>query len=234
MILFKFSERTGASTGPPPSVPMPKLLIPKTGSFQGYEQDYFVDALQQLGKEFVGITQLPLDTTDKELQRLNDIGIRGIRFNLYRGLNHTLEEIKAMSLRCYNLYGWKTEFYVDLATLSQELKSLILELPATSIDHLGMTKVAEDILVDFVQQGVPIRLTGFGRIEYSRDEVASLIRSLYDANPRGLIFGTDLPSTRAAYRFSKDDIELIQDVLTEAECERVFWQNGMEWYLGGY
>lgn len=29
MILFKFSERTGASTGPPPSVPMPKLLIPK-------------------------------------------------------------------------------------------------------------------------------------------------------------------------------------------------------------
>lgn len=159
-----------------------------SGSFQGYEQDYFVDALRQLGEQFVGITQLPLDTTNKELQRLNDIGIRGIRFNLYRGLNHTLEEIKAMSLRCYNLYGWKTEFYVDLATLPPELKSLILELPATSIDHLGMTQVAEDVLVDFVQQGVPIRLTGFGRIEYSQDDVASLIRSLYDANPRGLIF----------------------------------------------
>lgn len=64
--------------------------------------------------------------------------------------------------------------------------------------------------------------------------MASLIRSLYDANPRGLIFGTDLPSPRAAYRFSKDDTELIQDVLTVDECERVFWQKGAEWYLGGY
>lgn len=204
-----------------------------SGSFQGYEQDYFDDALQQLGNQFVGITQLPLDTTDNELKRLNDIGIRGIRFNLYRGLDYSLDEIKKLSLRCFNLYGWKTEFYVDLAAISSELKALILELPAASIDHLGMTRVSEEALFEFIQQGVPIRLTGFGRVEYSRDEVKGLIRSLYDANPRGLIFGTDLPSTRAEYRFSKDDIQLIQDVLTEEECERVFWQNGVDWYLGG-
>ena len=202
------------------------------GSFQGYEQDYFHDALQQLSNQFVGITQLPLDTRDNELKRLNDIGIRGIRFNLYRGLNHTLQEIKEMSLRCFNLYGWKTEFYVDLARLSAELKALILELPAASIDHLGMTRVSEEVLFEFIQQDIPIRLTGFGRVEYSREEVKGLIRSLYDANPQGLIFGTDLPSTRAKYRFSKDDVELIQEVLNEEECERVFWQNGVEWYLG--
>lgn len=203
-----------------------------SGSFQGYEQGYFNDALSHLGEGFVGITQLHPDTTDLELERLNDIGIRGIRFNLYRGLNHSLEEIKMMSLRCFNLYGWKTEFYIDAAKMTNELKNLILELPAASIDHLGMTRVPEETLFEFIQHGVPIRLTGFGRVEYSRDEVKKLIRSLYDASPTGLIFGTDLPSTRASYRFSKADIDLIKEVLNKEECERVFWKNGFEWYLG--
>ena len=83
-----------------------------------------------------------------------------------------------------------------------------------------------------MKNGVPIRLTGFGRVEYSREELSELIRVLYEMNPDGLIFGTDLPSTRAAYRFSREDIELIQEVLNEEECQKVFWKNGYEWYLG--
>ncbi|XJS10873.1 amidohydrolase family protein [Aerococcaceae bacterium WGS1372] len=203
-----------------------------SGSFQGYEQAYFEEALKQLGDQFVGITQLHFDVTDEELQRLHHIGIRGIRFNLYRGLSSSLEEIEELSSRCFNLLGWKTEFYVDIAKVTDELKSLILSLPATSIDHIGMTKVPAENLIGYLHHGVPIRLTGFGRVEYSRDDIKQLIRELYNANPKGLIFGTDLPSTRAAYRFSGLDIELIQEVLNEEECENVFWKNGLEWYLG--
>lgn len=203
-----------------------------SGSFQGYQQAYFEEALKQLGDQFVGITQLPFDVTDEELQRLQHIGIRGIRFNLYRGLSSSLEKIKELSSRCFNLLGWKTEFYVDIAKVTDELKALILALPAASIDHIGMTKVPPTTLTEYFERGVPIRLTGFGRVAYSRDEIKSLIRLLYNANPKGLIFGTDLPSTRAAYRFSSSDIALIQEVLNEDECENVFWKNGIEWYLG--
>lgn len=202
-----------------------------SGSFQGFHQAYFEEALKQLGDKFVGITQLPFETTDEELERLHKIGIRGIRFNLYRGFDASLAQIEEFSLRCYKLYGWKTEFYVNLAETSDELKDLILQLPATSIDHMGMTRVPVEILKEYLTNGVPIRLTGFGRVEYDRAEVAELIRELYDANPDGLIFGTDLPSTRAAYRFSQEDLALIQEVLNEEECQKVFWKNGVEWYL---
>ena len=112
-----------------------------SGSFQGFDQTYFEEALEQLGDNFVGVTQLPFETTDEELARLHQVGIRGVRFNLYRGFDASLEQIEELSLRCYELFGWKTEFYVNLAATSDALKDLILRLPATSIDHIGMTSV---------------------------------------------------------------------------------------------
>ena len=123
-----------------------------SGSFQGYQQAYFEEALKQLGEQSVGITQLPFDVTDEELQRLHHIGIRGIRFNLYRGLSSSLEEIKELSSRCFNLLGWKTEFYVDIAKVADELKALILALPAASIDHIGMTKVPPATLTEYLER----------------------------------------------------------------------------------
>lgn len=47
MILFKFSERAGASTEPPPSVPIPKLLIPKN-TFKAVPL-YYYEALEIQG-----------------------------------------------------------------------------------------------------------------------------------------------------------------------------------------
>lgn len=202
-----------------------------SGSFQGFHQDYFADALDKLGKDFVGITQLPFDTTDDEIKRLHEIGIRGIRFNLFRGFDASLEDIEELSLRVYRLQGWKTEFYINLAETSKPLKHLILDLPAASIDHLGMTKVPFEELEDYLRKDIPIRLTGFGRIDYSREEAADLIRKIYDANSNCLMFGTDLPSTRARYRFSKRDIDLIKSVLTPTECDNVFYRNAYNWYL---
>ena len=71
-------------------------------SFQEYEQDYFCDALHIVREAIFAITQLSHGTSNSELKLLNDIGIRMIRFNLYRVLNHTLGEIKEMSLCCFN------------------------------------------------------------------------------------------------------------------------------------
>ena len=38
-----------------------------SGSFQQFDQDYLVDALERLGKTFVGVTQLPASLSDDEL-----------------------------------------------------------------------------------------------------------------------------------------------------------------------
>ncbi|MBM7608936.1 putative TIM-barrel fold metal-dependent hydrolase [Lysinibacillus composti] len=202
-----------------------------SGSFQGYHQDYFAEAISQLGKNFVGITQLPFDTTDEEIFKLNDVGIKGIRFNLYRGLSASPKEIKELSEKVNKLCNWKTELYLNLQTIDSELEKLIFTLPKVSIDHLGMHKCSIDQLKKIVNADIPIRLTGFGRIGYERDEVRELIPILYRENPSSLMFGSDLPSTRANYRFSSNDIELIKETVGKEAQDRIFFRNGEKWYL---
>jgi predicted TIM-barrel fold metal-dependent hydrolase len=166
-----------------------------SGSFQGYDQSYFDTALSGLGSGYVGITQLPVSATDTEILELNKIGIKGIRFNLYRGLNTSLEDIKLLANRVYELAGWGTEFYLNLKEADSDLKNLIFRLPKTSIDHMGMTIVPVSELCRFLAQDVRIRVSGFGRIGYDRFQVEKLLPTLYQENPHGLMFGTDLPAT---------------------------------------
>lgn len=202
-----------------------------SGSYQGYHQDYFAKAISELGDNFVGITQLPFDTTDEDILKLNDVGIKGIRFNLYRGLSASPKKVKELSERVYKLCNWKTEFYLNLQAVDKELEELIFALPKVSIDHLGMYRCSIDRLKKIVHADIPIRLTGFGRVEYERDEIKGLISILYNENPRCLMFGSDLPSTRAKYRFSYKDIKLIKETVGREAQDRIFRKNGEDWYF---
>jgi predicted TIM-barrel fold metal-dependent hydrolase len=56
-----------------------------SGSFQAFDQGYLRDALSVLGPGFVGVTQIPADTTDETIRDLDRAGIRAVRFNLKRG-----------------------------------------------------------------------------------------------------------------------------------------------------
>ena len=203
-----------------------------SGSFQGYDQSYFEGALGKLGSTFVGVTQLDPATSDEEILRLDKLGIKAIRFNLFRGLSATLEDIEEQGRRVRELCGWKTELYLDASKMDDDFVALVLRMPDVSIDHLGMRKGGADLMKKFVAAGVPVRVTGFGRIDYTREEAAKLIAELYAENPKALIFGSDLPSTRASKRFDVDDIELIVDAVGSDHAEEVLYGNGAAWYLG--
>ena len=82
-------------------------------------------------------------------------------------------------------------------------------MPLVSIDHLGLTNEGFEDLKELVEQGVYVKATGFGRIEV---EPIQTMRELMDINPDVLMFGTDLPSTRAKRPFNKSDIELIKNI----------------------
>lgn len=202
-----------------------------SGSFQKYDQEYLKASLAKLGSNFVGITQLPLDTTTSELNDLNQAGIKGIRFNLYRGLNESIDDIKSFSNRVYEQHGWTTEFYIDLETISDELFETLLELPRTSVDHLGMSSAGRDKLLLLAKANKRIKVTGFGRIGYEEQELKALLRELYKMNPDVLMFGTDLPSTRARKAFSKDDIVFLEEIFTKKELESVMLTNAKKWYV---
>jgi predicted TIM-barrel fold metal-dependent hydrolase len=50
------------------------------------------------------------------------------------------------------------------------------------------------------------------------------------ANPESLMFGTDLPSTRAPRPFDPQDLALIRDSFEEADAERILYSNAARFY----
>lgn len=197
-----------------------------SGSFQGFDQDYLISALNQLQGQFVGITQLPASTSDDEILRLHDEGVRGIRFNVKRGGSEDIALIKTFAQRVYDLVGWHSEIYIESKQL-KDYKEIISSLPKVSIDHLGLTVEGFEDLKTLVKQGVYVKATGFGRIEV---EPIAVIKELIDINPDAIMFGTDLPSTRAKRPFSEQDIELIQKHFDEETQEKIFYKNALKFY----
>jgi predicted TIM-barrel fold metal-dependent hydrolase len=82
-------------------------------------------------------------------------------------------------------------------------------------------------LLKLAEKGVRVKATGFGRVEF---DVRSALTDLYAANPRSLMFGTDLPSTRAPRPYLDDDCTLVLETLGEEKAANVFSKNAIEFY----
>lgn len=199
-----------------------------SGSFQGFDQQYLLKALELLGSSFCGVTQLPYTVTDNEIRNLNNHGIKAIRFNVKRGGSEDLSKLEYFSKRVHDLVGWHSELYIDAKDLPG-IHSVITKLPAVSVDHLGLSAEGLPHLLKLVDKGVRVKATGFGRVELN---VANALKSIYQVNPDAMMFGTDLPSTRAKRPFTYADIELIQQLFNEIEVDKILYKNALYWYFG--
>ena len=197
-----------------------------SGSFQAFDQEYLIEALKTLGNNFFGVANIPANISDQELERLNNANVVAVRFNVIRAGSEKIEHIEKMSNYLYDMYGWHTELYVDSKDLSS-LKSILLNIPKFSIDHLGLSKEGLNDLYYWVEKGIKIKATGFGRIDF--DPITAMKR-IYQINPKALIFGSDLPSTRANIPFSDKDLHLVADNFSSYELENIFYNNALEWY----
>lgn len=74
-----------------------------SGSYHGFNQTYLLDALKKLGTSFLGVTQLPATASEKEILKLNNAGVRAIRFNLKRGGSEDLKYLDSMARRVHEL-----------------------------------------------------------------------------------------------------------------------------------
>ncbi|KPB50543.1 Uncharacterized protein ALO57_02746 [Pseudomonas coronafaciens pv. oryzae] len=200
-----------------------------SGSFQGFDQGYLLAALNSLGPAFVGVTQLPASVTDTELDTLNAAGVRALRFNLKRGGSEQLDQLEALALRVHERVGWHSELYIDSRELA-EIEARLLRLPAISIDHLGLSAEGLTIVLRLAERGVRVKACGFGRVDFP---VRDALRDIHAANPCALMFGTDLPSTRAPRPFQADDIELLTDALGENGAQQALWENAANFYRLG-
>lgn len=199
-----------------------------SGSFQGFDQTYLLDSLKQLGPAFCGVTQLPYTVSDEEIEALHKNGVRALRFNIKRGGSEDLSKLDYFARRVHELVGWHSELYIDAKELP-EIAATIEKLPAISIDHLGLSEEGLPHLLKLVDKGVRVKATGFGRVEL---DVKKALPEIYSINPDALMFGTDLPSTRAKRPFEIADITLIQQLFDEQASDKIFYTNASAWYFG--
>lgn len=197
-----------------------------SGSFQGFDQTYLIAALKELGPRFAGVTQLPATATNEMIMSLHKAGVRAVRFNLKRGGSETVEHLEIMAKRVYELVQWHVELYVDSSYL-KELSPILFRLPAVSIDHLGLSKQGFADLLKLVERNVKVKATGFGRVDF---DVKMALKEIVLANENALMFGTDLPSTRAPTPFQDSDIDLIRDLFDTKIANKILYSNAIDFY----
>ena len=197
-----------------------------SGSFQGFDQAYLLDALRELGPAFVGVTQLPASVTDAEIIALDTAGVRAVRFNVHRGGSAGLADLESLAMRVHALAGWHVELYIDSTDLAG-LEERLTRLPALSIDHLGLSRAGLPAVLRLVERGARVKASGFGRVDL---DIAQALRAIAAANPDALMFGTDLPSTRAPRPFALADLTLVQEALGEQLARRALIENALAFY----
>ncbi len=197
-----------------------------SGSFHGNDQSYLRALLPQMGPRWVGITQVSPNVSDEEIASLASIQVRGLRFNIFRGRIDSVDDIVALANRAYTVGQWHAEIYADAAALKPHVAKLS-KLPQIVIDHMGMTEQGLPVILDLVDSGAKIKVTGFGRVNMNVPKALELISA---RNPNALMFGTDLPSTRAKRPFEAADIQLVRNVLGPTLSERALWSNAIGLY----
>ncbi|WP_199176751.1 amidohydrolase [Tenacibaculum sp. SG-28] len=131
-----------------------------SGSFQQFEQQYLIDALHILGKSYFGVANIPMEMQERELEKLHAANIRAVRFNLRRGGSEHLSNMVALANKLFDRFGWHSELYVDSKTLVN-LRKILHQIPAFSIDHLGLSRDGLSELYYWVEKGAKIKATGF-------------------------------------------------------------------------
>lgn len=197
-----------------------------SGSFQGYDTTYLTATLDQLNSNYYGVANIRPTITDPEIRELSKAGVVGVRFNLKRSGSEVINHMPYLSQKLFKEYGWHTELYLDSNDM-KELSSTLTQLPKFSVDHLGLSESGLNELYKWVEKGSRVKASGFGRLDF---DPLPVMQKIYAINPKALLFGTDLPSTRAPRPFEVEDIQLIAKNFSAEAQERIFHKNAKSWY----
>ena len=196
------------------------------GSFQGEDPAPLLDALARLGPDFAGVAQPGPEATDADLLGLDRAGVRGVRLNLVRG-DRSLPALVRLAERAAALVGWHAELYVDARELDA-LAPRLRGLPRVSVDHLGLSREGLPSLLRMAARGAKVKASGFGRV--GDLDVGAALRAIAAEDPSALMFGTDLPSTRAPRPFADADLALVLAALGPELGRRALYDNAAQLY----
>ena len=113
-------------------------VIVVTPAAYSTDNEVTLDAIAQLGPQARGVAVVHPTVTDAELKRMDDAGVRGIRFTQFdpKTATTTMDMIEPLAKRVQSL-GWHVQIHLrnDQIVAAEDL---LLRLPGTIVfDHLG-------------------------------------------------------------------------------------------------
>jgi 2-pyrone-4,6-dicarboxylate lactonase len=188
----------------------------------GHDNRVVEDAMEAGGGNYLGIARVPLDVSDRELERLAECGFRGVRFNFMPHLSGgaDVQDVVAMTPRLAAVgMHLQVHFQSELVhTVGQALRAS--QVPVV-IDHMGRvdaTQGAEhpdfQALMRLLEQpGFHVKVSGIDRIDSGCQAGdgypagVALACMLVERFPERCVWGLDWPHPNHTH--IPDDGELV-------------------------
>ena len=196
-----------------------------TPSTYGTDNSCTLDAMAKLGATAYGVAVVDTSVADADLKRLNDLGIRGIRFNLVHSGATTIDMLEPLSKRVNDL-GWHVEIQmlggqiVETADLLQRLPSpIVFDHMARLPEPAGVDHPAFALVLKLIEKGRTwVKLSGAyadsrtGPPAYA--DVSKVAQAYVKASPERMVWGSDWPHPTEKADAKPDDAVLF-DLLAD-------------------
>ena len=193
-------------------------------SVYGLNNSCLEDSARQLGVATRMVVVVPLATSDRELQRLHDSGVRSVRFILAHIGGLPLADLERFSQRIKTM-GWHIQFLLRPSDII-ELETRIAKLDTDFvIDHIGLIRPSEggvsqpafQALLRLLRTGrCWVKLTGGYRISSLKPpyvDVIPLVEALVRERSDRILWGSDWPHVmlKAQMPNTTDLFDLLMD-----------------------
>ena len=205
-------------------------IVVVTPSTYGTDNSCTLDAIAKFGSAARGVAVVDASVTDAELKRLNELGVRGVRFNLVQSGATTLDMLEPLSKRVADL-GWHVQIHM-LGDQVVESADLLRRLPSPIVfDHLaripqpgGVDHPAFAAVMKLLDNGRTwVKLSGAymdtqtGPPAYA--DVGKVARAYVRASPERLVWASDWPHPTEHADAKPDDAVLFDLMLDWAPDE---------------
>ncbi len=214
-------------------------------SCYGTMMDVTIDAVARMGDRARGIAVVPSSISDAELDKLDEIGFRGLRFTtLLRG-GASVDDIAAMAKRIERL-GWHVQLFIDGANQLADMAPALKNLPVdVVIDHMGHFPMESGVdhpgfqaLIDLVKTGrCWVKLSGSYRMSEKGapfDDMPPYAEALIAADANRMVWATDWPHVMLWDRPVPDGADLLDWVMSwgvdDATLHKILVENPEKLY----
>ena len=191
-----------------------RRVVVVQASPQGTDNRCLINALECINSsqrfQARGVAVIDEETSDAELIRLNNAGVRGVRVNLETSGQHDPEFVRhalqwaAQKVKSFN---WHIQIYTTLEVI-EAVSDCLLTLPVpVVVDHFGRITASQGVeqtgfqnLLKLVASGrIWVKLSAAHRISDHPDcaDARFFVEALVRAHPDRMLWGSDWPHTGA-------------------------------------